>query len=290
MNLERFLEDNKLNYTVGKSPAGIMVNGEFQQSPKDFITYREDTNKLFSAVGKRYEIIQNNEAFDFLTELIEEETLTLENCFIVDGGAKVLIQAALPEYLTLQNGDEIKKYLTIVNSHDGSTTSKIIITPKRLVCQNQLAMFMRTKQKSSFTIRHTKNYRDRLNMATEMLGLTNHLYSIVENELNNLLDIPMSDKQLDLNLKKLYFDSEEIKKLELGQPYDEVISTRKHNIVEGVRDFYFNGIGQDNIIGNANGFINAVSGFYTRKPGVDYFDLTMGTPSEIIKDSFKLFV
>jgi len=285
MTTEQLLIKNNLNFTVEKQPAGAIINGKFQQAPKQYATYRTDVNEVLGIVGSRYNIINNKVAFDFVDTLVDMGDVEWTNAFSKDNGAIIMLQAKLPDYLILENDDKIEKYLTFINSHDGRYACKVLITPKRLICQNMLTMF--SKMKNGITIRHTNSYRDKLSQAKQVLGLSNTLYNTVENELNGLLDLPLKDS-VDNLLDQLYFDSEELKQIELGKHREEVVSTRKLNTVNSVKNWYTNGIGQSILKDSAYKFTQAISGFYTHEKDSDYHDLVLGQNVNYLNKAYQL--
>ncbi len=285
MTTEQLLIKNNLNFTVAKQPAGAIINGKFQQAPKQFATYRTDVNEVLGIVGSRYNVINNKVAFDFVDTLIDMGDVEWTNAFTKDNGAIIMLQAKLPVYLVLENDDKIEKYLTFINSHNGSYSCRVIVSPVRMICNNQLTMF--SKMKNGITIRHTNSYKDKLSQAKQVLGLSNTLYNTVENELNSLLELPLLDT-VDNLLDRLYFDSEEIKQIELGKHREEVVSTRKLNTVNNVRTWYNGGIGQETLKDTAYKFIQAVSGYYTHEKDSDYHDLILGQNVNYLNKAYSL--
>lgn len=287
MTTEQLLIKNNLNFQVAKQPAGAIINGKFTTSPKQYATYRTDVNEVLGIVGKRYNIIDNKVAFDFIDSIIDTGDIEWTNAFSKDNGAIVMLQAKLPDHLILENNDKIEKYLTFINSHNGSYSCRVMISPVRMVCQNQLTMF--SKMKNGITIRHTNSYKDKLSQAQQILGLGNTLYNTVENELNSLLEIPLPDS-IDNMLDNLYFDVEELNAVKSGKHREEVISTRKLNTINSVKSWYINGVGQQNLKDNAFKYINAISGFYTHETNADYHDLILGQNTTYLNKAYSQLV
>ncbi len=69
----------------------------------------------------------------------------------------------------------MEKYLLLVNSHDGSSTVRVKLTPIRVVCENTLSLAL-SRAEQEVHIRHTLNAMEKLKEAHEILGLTNKLY------------------------------------------------------------------------------------------------------------------
>ena len=278
--LKEFLKEQDLDFTVSKTPCLANINAT-EVLKNRYITYRTDTNKLFDVVSNKYTIIQNRDALEFLEVLVDSGDIELNKAFLVNDGAKYMLQCKINNNLILKNGDAIQKYITIINSHEGSWNCSSMITPVRLVCQNQFTFFTSQKDSQRIKIRHTANYKDKLDQAQKVLGITDSLYSQLEEQLNELIDNKVPDKNVEKIFKRVFYSPKEIK--------DETsVSTRKENIYKGVLDFYKKGIGQSNIQGTAFGITQAISGYYTHK-GLDYQDLIMGVPKIAFDKAYSLF-
>jgi len=83
---------------------------------------------------------------------------------------RVWLCAKLPEPIDLV-GDQVDMYLLFTNSHDGSSSIRVAITPIRVVCQNTLTYGLKAA-KRTWSIRHTSGAKERLNQATMALKMT----------------------------------------------------------------------------------------------------------------------
>lgn len=126
---------------------------------------RLDTNSILSVVGPKTHCLQNRDAFGFLQQFIDKGELNLETAGCLDDGRKVwtLAQLNRPNF-TVVKGDEIKKYLLVSNSHDGTLSVHIGMTPVRVVCWNTLssAIFSKDAKKNMFKIRHSAQVKQRV--------------------------------------------------------------------------------------------------------------------------------
>jgi len=97
---------------------------------------RETDQQLLGIVTDRYSIVQNQEAFGFTDQLLGEG-VRYETAGSLQNGKKVWLLARLPDnYMIL--GDRVSPYMVFSNSHDGSGSIKVAMTPIRVVCQNTL--------------------------------------------------------------------------------------------------------------------------------------------------------
>lgn len=113
---------------------------------------RDTDQKVLGVVTDRYKVIQNTEAFAF-TDALLGEGVRYETAGSLQGGRKIWLLAKLPqEYIML--GDRISPYLVFSNTHDGSGSVKVAITPIRVVCNNTLNLAL-ANAKRSFSMIHT---------------------------------------------------------------------------------------------------------------------------------------
>lgn len=91
-------------------------------------------------VGAKYHILQNEELVGLLDTLIDESGAHFETAGAIDGGRKVFVTMKLPGHIKVGGVDRVDNYLAAMTSHDGSTSTSILVTPIRIVCQNTLNM------------------------------------------------------------------------------------------------------------------------------------------------------
>lgn len=150
------LSDTKTTWGVTKKPL-TCPDGYPTES---FGIYRNDNNKWLGTVGKTYEIMQNAT----LAENIIEASMDISEKFrggeLYDG-KKVYYQAQLQD--TQIANDTIKRYITGLNSHDGSSSIGFGFTNTVVVCQNTFYMAM--KEVNRF--RHSASAQQRVELARE---------------------------------------------------------------------------------------------------------------------------
>lgn len=146
--------------------------------PEKYATVR--TNPINGAieplgtVGKAYECIQNEEHTDLLDTLVDESGAHFETSGALNGGRAVFVSLKLPKTMSIQghNGEDVTDtYIVAVNSHDGSSAFRLMVTPVRVVCQNTLSAAIRSSQ-AQFSIRHTSNAKQNIALARQALGMT----------------------------------------------------------------------------------------------------------------------
>jgi phage/plasmid-like protein (TIGR03299 family) len=162
-----------MNYEVGIVPnyAEIPTNDDgikYKRTPNSFATYRKDNNTVFGAVGGRYEVVQNWEAFDFLDSIISERAAIYETGGVLGVGETIFITAKLPEQMILSDSEAIENYLLFTMSHDGTSSIQVLFTPVRVVCNNTLTLAL-SQTKNVYRMNHTKNIRERMEHAANII-------------------------------------------------------------------------------------------------------------------------
>lgn len=143
---------------------------------------RGDIGKALGTVGNRYEIFDNEQAFDFMDDVIGTGAEFVTAGALGDG-EKVWILAKMPEIVEVLPGDVVESYILFTNSHDGSSAINIFPTSDRVVCQNTLRVAVNAKSKErSLSFRHTKNAAKNVEKAQQAIGISRRSFeSFAEN-------------------------------------------------------------------------------------------------------------
>ncbi len=129
---------------------------------------RVTDGQIFAIVGERYRPVQNRDAFRFFDSVIGQGQAVYETAGSLRKGAVTWIMANLQNSLSIA-GEEVKEYLTLVNSHDGSSALQMFYTPVRVVCMNTLQMAS-SGAADKFYARHTESIDDKVREAQWILG------------------------------------------------------------------------------------------------------------------------
>lgn len=156
----------KLDWDVVQVP--VMANGV--EIPNYFCNMRDDVNLPLGIVKGRYKIVQNNEAFDFVDNIIGNDEIEChyETAGSLFNGKKIFLLVKLPNKNIL--GDDVENYLFFTNSHDGSSALTAGLTNVRVVCNNTLQMALKGAHRT-WNCRHTESITNKKQQAQEALGL-----------------------------------------------------------------------------------------------------------------------
>jgi len=167
---------------------------------------RRETDKLvYGIVGEQYCPIQNDIAFKFFDEVAgmgKNKPAIYTNAGSIRDGERIFILAQLKGSLNVK-GEEITKYICLLNSHNGGTAFKMFFTPVRVVCENTLRM-AEARATSKFYSKHTVNFERRMELAKQTLGLSEKFYEQFGITANKLAEKQMSVKELDTFVEKLF--------------------------------------------------------------------------------------
>ncbi len=125
-----------------------------------FGLYNSKTNKCINTVKEGYTVSQNDEIVELVLRGMEKfgNKLTVSKGGSLNGGRKVFIQLGI-EGEGKVAGDIIKRYVTIIDSNDGSTSLAIGIGDLTMSCQNQFNKFYKG---SDVKFRHTATIEEKL--------------------------------------------------------------------------------------------------------------------------------
>lgn len=271
MTAEEALKQAKLDYEVLKIPTHTNALRDDDHNlimgalPTGFYsTVRMDTKQVLGNVGERYTVLQNKDAFKFFDPIVDRDEAIYESAGALGKGETVFLTAKMPEYIGLANGDELEQYVVFINSHDASSAMRAMITPVRVVCQNTLAAAIDRKA-SQVVIRHTSSIESQLKEASKVLGLASKIAESVKYISDELIKTTVNDKLAKVLMTEFIASPQEMKRLTAGEARQEVLSAQKRNMLEGMNEFYFQGIGQENVIGNAFGVYNGLTGWMQHK-------------------------
>lgn len=151
---------------------------------------RDTDNQVLGVVTDRYKIVQNHEAFAFTDDLLGEG-VRYETAGSLQNGRKVWLLAKLPDNYII-SGDRISPYLVFSNSHDGSGSIKVAMTPIRVVCQNTLNLAL-SNAKRIWTTIHTGDIKSKLDEAKKTLLLAEHYMDKLGAEVDRLNRVKIPD-------------------------------------------------------------------------------------------------
>jgi phage/plasmid-like protein (TIGR03299 family) len=229
-------------WNVNKKPL-FTADGEETDS---FGLFRSDNSQYLATVGNRYQVYPNQELAKSVVIAAQELGLNDFRGGNLQAGRKVYYQVALSD-AHIAN-DTIKRHITALNSHDGSSSIGFGTSNTVVICQNTFYMAFRDVGR----FRHTENAKEAV--AAARIALIEALkgeQKLIDN-FARMAEKPI-DKTLFGDIVQKLFD------VKLEAKTDEV-STRKANQVRA-----FNQVVQSELASHGEtlwGLFNAVT-FYT---------------------------
>lgn len=131
------------------------------------VVYRSDLNTPLGVVTDRYRVHQPGEILDFFNTLVQSAGFKLEVAGAISGGKRIWALANVNRQACVLSDDEVRGYLLLSTSFDGSTATIGQFTSIRVVCNNTLSAADRESVPSRVSITHGARFdaslmRDRL--------------------------------------------------------------------------------------------------------------------------------
>lgn len=177
------------------------IAGDFFADPDRKRIIRNDTGATLAVANQSYTIIDHTEMGEIVDAVLQQEGIKYETAGAIEEGKGVWALALLDEPVTLK-GDftETLPYVAMLNRHDGGGAFSVTATAVRVVCANtwKLAELQGKKNGTTYSFKHTKNWKDRAEEAREAIrGVRNEFTQYCELA-EELLGITVTERQAEL--------------------------------------------------------------------------------------------
>lgn len=153
----------------------------------------KDDGTPLGIVSTKYKVVQNADAFAFLDSLVEEG-MKFERAGGLQNGRKVFVLARMPDKYII-SGEHISPYIVFINSHDGTGSIKILMTPVRMICLNMLNLALRSAVRSWSAV-HSGNVSYKLEDAKNTLLYADRYMQELGVTIEELKQQPVSDAKV----------------------------------------------------------------------------------------------
>jgi phage/plasmid-like protein (TIGR03299 family) len=154
---------------------------------------------VLGVVGSKYEPVQNEASCNLLDALTDESGGHFETAGALRGGRESFITMKLPNTMIFDGRDGSKDqtvfYIAALNSHDGSSAFRLLVSPIRIVCANTQSAAI-SRAKASFSIRHTGGAKASIAEARNALKLTWRYIEAFETDASALFAQPMDTDEM----------------------------------------------------------------------------------------------
>jgi len=209
------LQSTETNWIVRKEPltaTKVTDDGIVELPTETFGLFRSDNDGWLGSVGNRYEPMQNFELADTIVGIQDMFGGNIKGGDL-RGGKKIFYQLSLKDENV--GSDTLKRHITCLNSHDGTSSIGFGSTNTVISCSNTFHRAM--KELSRF--RHTMTASDRLAMAVaefkkamdEDVDLMDRFKrftevnidrTILERVMHNVFKVDMNTKESDVSTRK----------------------------------------------------------------------------------------
>jgi len=172
-----------LDWKVECHPVYAKVGGE-EIMTDHVATIRDSDKSVLGVVGKNYRPLQNAEAFKFFQPFIDAKEAVLDTAGSLRDGKRVWVLARLNrDPVDVVDGDAIRKYALLSNSHDGTLAIRVGFTPIRVVCANTMALAHGDAGSALMRIRHTKGASEALEAVRKAMVIADQSFEATIDQL-----------------------------------------------------------------------------------------------------------
>lgn len=130
---------------------------------------RETDGKFLTQVGKNWHPVQNEEAFEFFGEFVENGGMKMHTAGSLKDGQIIWALAKVEDDFELFNGDKVESYLLFSNPHQYGKSIDVRFTPIRVVCNNTLTLSLSKNSENAVRVNHRSEFD--ADHVKEMMGI-----------------------------------------------------------------------------------------------------------------------
>jgi hypothetical protein len=212
------LEQANLNWSV---KAERLITAESNLETESVAIVRQDNNAILGVHGDGYHPLQNSEMMEILDRISGKMGLPLHKGGYFGQGQKVYIQLKTQD-LSLGR-DQVKGYLTCVNSFDGSTSLAFGHSNLTISCQNT---FFANYREMANKVRHTQRMHERIDIICMQIEDVLRAEQKIFQSIGRMTEVKIDQKVRDMVLGMMLNLDKEERLSDLS-----TLSTRKKNIL-----------------------------------------------------------
>ena len=251
-------ERSSVQYTAGNQPV--------VWTDKD-VLYRSDNNRPLSVVSKDYCVVQPKEVLGFFDELCRVNDFEIETVGALKEGRRVWAMAKAGKSAMIKD-DEVRPYLLLATSYDGSLATTCCFSAVRVVCANTMNAVLRdTNNKHSLSVPHSTVFNAAAAKIT--LGLNLSSWELFLHNSTLMAEKNLTKTEQDLFMIELLAPSYNHNKTgkEVKEAEDKVRTSKTYTRVMELFNGKQLGTGQDAINGSMYGLLNAFTQYIDHEHG-----------------------
>lgn len=182
-----------------------LVTADRSQAAPARAVRRVGDDRVLGVVGRGYHALQNRSAFQWFQPFLDAGLATLHTGGSLSGGRKVWLLARIErEPLVVGTDDEVRKFVLLSNSHDGTTSVRVGFTPVRVVCCNTLSLAHREASSRLIRVRHTRQLQDNLDSLREIMDLADREFAATAEQYRFLAGRHISRADLEKYVRRVF--------------------------------------------------------------------------------------
>lgn len=151
--IDTWKKEAGMDWNIDSTPLLYQVADTTYETDR-VVLYRNDNNHFLGQTSKKYKIVQPGEVLEFFNDLVGASGFELETAGTLFDGARFWAQASIGASAKIKGMDEVKGYLLLSTSCDGTLPTSVRFITKRVVCNNTLTMALGEKAKREVSISH----------------------------------------------------------------------------------------------------------------------------------------
>ena len=166
---------------------------------------RSSDNKILDVVGKGWNPVQNEQAFEFFNEFCERGSMKMSTAGSLNDGKRVWALAKVEDDFELFGGDKVEGYMLFSNPHQFGQAIDVRFTPIRVVCNNTLTFALNKEAQTGVKMSHRQVFD--ANTVKEMLGVSHEYMTQYKEAAAHLGSRRITDEQYKEFLSKVLGES-----------------------------------------------------------------------------------
>jgi phage/plasmid-like protein (TIGR03299 family) len=190
------------NFVMEKRPCLYRdpKTGEILEDEDNFHIWRTDTWQRLTVkpVGSKFQIIQNDQAWEFLDEVVGEFGASYESAGSVYGGKQSWAQIHMPnQTFAIGKHTHVEPYILYFKRNDGSGKDVAFPTAIRAECANTTRLALSKKGDKGIGLRHSGSIKDKIEEARLALGLSVERFEQFKEQTQVLARTTADEEQLE---------------------------------------------------------------------------------------------